>query len=73
VYNNTHYSVLLVGMFHSSFNVTTSAFGTFIPVPAGSTFLISAPVVAVAAVLIVAFTRGRLSYEPDRTPQPATP
>ena len=71
LYNNTNYSVLLVGMFHSSFNVTTSAFGPFIPLPAGSTFLIAAPVVAVAAVLLVVLTRGRLSYEPERTPQPA--
>jgi membrane protease YdiL (CAAX protease family) len=71
LYNNTGYSVLLVGMFHSSFNVTTSAFGPFIPVPAGSTFLIAAPLVAVAAVLLIVFTRGRLSYEPDRAPQPA--
>jgi uncharacterized protein len=69
LYNNTKYSVLLVGMFHSSFNVTTSAFGPFIPVPAGSTFLIAAPVVALAAVLIAVFTRGRLSYEPERTSQ----
>jgi hypothetical protein len=73
LYNNTNYSVLLVGLFHSSFNVTTSALGPFIPVPAGSTFLIAAPVVAVAAVLLIVFTRGNLSYEPDRTPQPATP
>jgi uncharacterized protein len=73
LYNNTNHSVLLVGIFHSSFNVTTSAFGPFIPLPAGSTFLIAAPVVAVAAVLLVAFTRGRLSYGPERTPQPATP
>jgi membrane protease YdiL (CAAX protease family) len=71
LYNNTNYSVLLVGVFHSSFNVTTSAFGPFIPLPAGSTFLIAAPVVAVAAVLLVVFTRGRLSYKPERTPQPA--
>jgi membrane protease YdiL (CAAX protease family) len=71
LYNNTNSSVLLVGMFHSSFNVTASAFGPFIPVPAGSTFLIAAPVVTVAAVLLVAFTRGRLSYEPDCTPQAA--
>jgi membrane protease YdiL (CAAX protease family) len=71
LYNNTNYSVLLVGMFHSSFNVTTSAFGPFIPVPAGSTLLIAAPVLAVAAILIVVFTRGRLSYEPERAPQPA--
>jgi membrane protease YdiL (CAAX protease family) len=73
LYNNTKYSVLLVGLFHSSFDATTSEFGrAFIPVPAGSTFLIAAPVVAVAAVLIVVLTRGRLSYEPDRTAQPAT-
>jgi CAAX protease family protein len=72
LYNNTNYSVLLVGIFHSSFNVTTSTFGNaFIPVPAGSTFLIAAPVIAVAALLIVVFTRGRLSYEPDRAPQAA--
>jgi membrane protease YdiL (CAAX protease family) len=71
LYNNTKYSVLLVGMFHSSFNVTTSAFGPFIPVPAGSTFLIAAPVVALAAVLIAVFTRGRLSYRPERASQPA--
>jgi membrane protease YdiL (CAAX protease family) len=71
LYNNTNYSVLLVGMFHSSFNVTTSAFGPFIP--RDMNFLIAASVVAVAAVLIAVFTRGRLSYEPDRTPQPATP
>jgi membrane protease YdiL (CAAX protease family) len=67
LYNNTSRSVLLVGLFHSSFNVTTAAFGrAFIPVPAGSTFLIAAPVVAVAAVLIVIFTRGRLSYVPEK-------
>jgi membrane protease YdiL (CAAX protease family) len=72
LYNNTHYSVLLVGMFHSSFNVTTSAFGSFIPLPAGSTFFIAAPVVAVAAVLLIVFTRGHLSYEPDHTAQAAT-
>jgi membrane protease YdiL (CAAX protease family) len=70
LYNNTNYSVLVVGMFHSSFNVTTSAFGPFIPVPDGSTFLIAAPVVAVAAVLIVVFTRGRLSYKPEHESQP---
>jgi uncharacterized protein len=62
LYNNTGYSVLLVGMFHSSFNVTASAFGPFIP--RETSFLIAAGVVAVAAVLIAVFTRGRLSYRP---------
>jgi membrane protease YdiL (CAAX protease family) len=72
LYNNTGYSVLLVGLFHSSFNVTTSAFGPFIFGPAaGSEVEIGTGVVAVAAVLIVVLTRGRLSYGPDRTPQPA--
>jgi uncharacterized protein len=69
LYNNTNYSVLLVGMFHSSFNVTASAFGPFIP--RETSFLIAAGVVAVAAVLIVVFTRGRLSYKPERASQPA--
>jgi uncharacterized protein len=67
LYNNTGYSVLLVGMFHSSFNVTTSTFDSFIP--RETSFLIAAGVVAVAAVLLVVFTRGRLSYRPERTPQ----
>jgi hypothetical protein len=69
LYNNTSYSVLLVGMFHSSFNVTTSAFGPFIS--RETSFLIAAGVVAVAAVLIAVFTRGRLSYKPERASQPA--
>jgi membrane protease YdiL (CAAX protease family) len=69
LYNNTQYSVLLVGMFHSSFNVTTSAFGPFIP--REMSFMIAASVVAVAAVLIAVFTRGRLSYKPERASRPA--
>jgi len=69
LYNNTCYNVLLVGMFYSSFNVTTSTFDSF--VPREMSFLIAAGVVAVAAVL----TRGRLSYKPERASQPtvATP
>jgi uncharacterized protein len=69
LYNNTGYSVLLVGMFHSSFNVTTSTFDSFIPREMG--FLLAVGVVTVAAVLIVVFTRGRLSYVPERAPRPA--
>src|SRR5215207_1912463 len=69
LYNNTGYSVLLVGMFHSSFNVTASAFGPFIP--REMSFLIAAGVVAVAAMLIAIFTRGRLSYKPERASRPA--
>jgi uncharacterized protein len=78
LYNNTGYSVLLVGLFHSSFNATTAQngfAGEFIPEPAATGLLIPSTVVAVGAVLIVVFTKGRLSYEPDRTARPvaATP
>jgi len=66
LYNNTNRSVLLVGMFHSAFDVATQReFGVFIPGPAGTGTLIASGVVAVAAVLIVIFTRGRLSYTPN--------
>jgi membrane protease YdiL (CAAX protease family) len=66
LYNNTHRSVLLVGMFHSAFDVTTQReFGTFIPGPAGTGTFIASGVVALAAVLIVIFTKGRLSYTPN--------
>jgi len=66
LYNNTNRSVLLVGMFHSSFDATTAKFGlTFIPdYTTGVVTYIASGVVAVTAVLIVVFTRGRLSYKP---------
>ena len=73
LYNNTKYSVLLVGLFHSSFDATTSMSGfagEFLPRPDWSGLLIPSGVVVVAAVVIVVFTKGRLSYEPDRTAQP---
>src|SRR5947209_670489 len=75
LYNNTKHSVLLVGMFHSAFDVTTQReFAAFIPGPAGTGTLIASGVVAVAAVLIVVFTRGRLSYTPtDAGTHPGMP
>jgi membrane protease YdiL (CAAX protease family) len=75
LYNNTGYSVLLVGLFHSSFDATTAQngfAGEFLPESAATGFLIPSAVVALAAVFIVVLTKGRLSYRPDRTPQPAT-
>jgi len=74
LYNATGYSVLLVGLFHSSFDATTAQngfAGEFIPEPAAYGLLMPSAVVAVAAVFIVVLTKGRLSYRPDRTPQPA--
>jgi hypothetical protein len=74
LYNATGFSVLLVGLFHSSFNATTAQngfAGEFIPEPAAYGLLMPSAVVAVAAVLIVVLTKGRLAYTPERTPQQA--
>jgi uncharacterized protein len=66
LYNNTNRSVLLAGIFHATFNTTINTYaGQVIPVPAEPWFFIVSGVVAVAAVLIVVFTRGRLSYKPE--------
>jgi uncharacterized protein len=74
LYNGSGRSVLVVALFHSAYN---SAWGTgdqkftgeLIPGPAAT--LIPVGVVAVVAVVVVAFTKGRLSYEPERVSQRA--
>jgi len=56
-----------VGLFHATYNTTVNRFaGEFIPVPAEPWFFIVGGVVAVAAVLLVVVTRGRLSYTPNQ-------
>lgn len=68
LYNVTGSSVLLVGLWHSSFDATTTAFGrTFaIAGPAWKSevagFWIPSAVVAALAVLVVVLTRGRLAF-----------
>jgi membrane protease YdiL (CAAX protease family) len=72
LYNNTNRSVLLAGLFHATFNTTLNMYaGKFIPVPAEPWFFIVCGVVAVAAVLIIVFTRGRLSYKRNDKTQTA--
>lgn len=67
LYNNTNRSVLLAGLFHANFNTTINMYTReFIPVPAELWFFIVSGVVAVAAVLILLLTRGRLSYTPNQ-------
>lgn len=67
LYNNTHRSVLLVGLFHAAHNTTINHFTPeFITAPAEIGFLITEGVVVAAAVLVLVFTRGRLSYTPKQ-------
>ena len=68
LYNVTGSSVLLVGLWHASFDATTSAFGRTFAVPGAARnaelagFWIPSAVVVVFAVLVVVLTRGRLAY-----------
>jgi uncharacterized protein len=63
-YNGTGGSVLLVGLFHSSFNVTTAEFGReFITSSGDVLFFVTSGIVIAAEILIAAITRGHLSYQ----------
>jgi uncharacterized protein len=64
LYNTTGRSVLLVGLFHASFNATLVAGDEFLPGPAGTTLVIATGIVAVAAVVLAVATRGQLAYRP---------
>lgn len=66
LYNSNNRSVLLAALFHANFNTTINVYAdNLIPVPAEPWFFIVSSVLAAAAILIVIFTRGRLSYKPD--------
>ena len=77
LYNGTGRSVLIVALFHSSFNTVSGSEFTmrFMRelIAASVSIAISLAIVAVVAVLIVVLTRGRLAYDPGRSgaPQPA--
>ncbi|MGH2756767.1 MAG: CPBP family intramembrane glutamic endopeptidase [Actinomycetota bacterium] len=67
LYNNTARSLLIVGLFHCSFNVTSSDIaGEFTPAPAGDIFVLTSGFVILAAIVIAAVTKGRLSYGTPR-------
>jgi membrane protease YdiL (CAAX protease family) len=68
LYNGSGRSVLVVGLFHSAFNMTNGQKITpeLLHLPEGLASLIPAVAVMVLAVLLVVFTRGRLAYEPGR-------
>jgi hypothetical protein len=59
--------VLIVALFHSAFNaISGSENVTPILIPGTAASLIPIAAVAVIAVLVAVFTRGRLAYEPER-------
>jgi membrane protease YdiL (CAAX protease family) len=67
LYNGSGRSVLIVALFHSAFNATSGSENvTPILIPGSAASLIPIAVVAVIAVLLVVFTRGRLAYDPER-------
>jgi len=70
LYNVTGRSVLLVGLFHSAFNMVSGQ--ELMPeyVPGLDSGLLAIAVVAVLAVVVAVLTRGRLGYEPERAAQP---
>jgi CAAX protease family protein len=73
-YNGSGQSVLVVGLFHSAFNMTNGQKITpeLLGLPGGLASLIPSLAVMMGAVLLVVVTRGRLAYEPERTaPRPA--
>jgi membrane protease YdiL (CAAX protease family) len=72
LYNGSGGSVLIVALFHSAFNSATSLgeqkfTGELISGPA---LLYAVGALVVLAVVITAFTKGRLSYEPQRAATP---
>ena len=74
LYNGTGRSVLIVALFHSAYNMTNGQKITpdLLHLPGGMAALVPAVAVMVLAVVVAVFTRGRLSYEPERAaPRPA--
>ena len=74
LYNSSGRSVLIVALFHSAFNMTNGQKITpqLLLLPEDLASLIPAVAVLVLAVLLVAFTRGRLGYKPERAvPRPS--
>ena len=62
--------MLLVGLFHSAFNMVSGQQVMPELIPGLNSNLLAIAVVMMLAVLVVVFTRGRLGYERERTTRP---
>jgi CAAX protease family protein len=65
IYNGSGRSLIIVGLFHSAFNMTigNKVMPELLNLPASETSLMCLGVLAVLAVAVVASTRGRLAYK----------
>jgi uncharacterized protein len=65
VYNGSGRSLIVVGLFHSAFNMTigNKVMPELLSLPASETSLMCLGVLVVLAVAVVVFTRGRLAYQ----------
>ena len=65
VYNGSGRSVIVVGLFHSAFNMTIGkeVMPELLNLAASETSSMCLAVLALLAVAVVVFTRGRLGYE----------
>ena len=68
LYNGSGQSVLVVGLFHSAFNMTNGQKITpeLLGLPPGLASLIPSLAIMIVTVLLVVVTRGRLANEPQR-------
>lgn len=68
LYNKASRSLVIVGLFHAAFNVTTQAEfrEAFLPVGEEILFVILLAIPIIPAILIAIFTKGRLSYQPKQ-------
>ena len=64
-YNASGSSVLIAGLFHSSFNTTVNTYDDYLPGPKGTSVLLGTAVAILAAVLVLLVTRGRLAHVRD--------
>ena len=72
IFNKTKGSVIIIALLHAASNGTTTALIPRLPmVPPTAILLFLGLLLVVFPVLILIFTRGRLSYKPDRVAQPA--
>ncbi len=75
LYNGTGGSVLIVGLFHSAFNMSTGQQITPLFIPGPTAVWLNLLVVLVtmgAALLISILTKGRLAYKPESSREQPT-